>query len=46
MSNRKSTFYGIIVEKCQNDDLRTIAGFQSCQNSETIDIVFGRQFLK
>ena len=37
MSNGKNTYYGIIVEKCQNDDLRTMSGFQSCQNSETIN---------
>lgn len=37
MSNENHSFYGIIVEKCKNDDLRTISGLLSCQNSELID---------
>ena len=37
MSSDTFTFYGVIIEKCKNDDLRTISGLQSCQNSESID---------
>ena len=37
MSSDTFTFYGIIIEKCKNDDLRTISGLQSCQKSETMD---------
>ena len=37
MSNRISKFYGIIIEKCKNDNLRILSGKESCENSEKID---------
>ena len=37
MSSSNSTYYGIIVEKCKNDNLRLLSGKESCENSEKID---------
>ena len=37
MSSSNSTYYGIIVEKCKNDNLRSLSGKESCENSEKID---------
>ena len=36
MSNENFTYYGIIVEKCKDDELRTLAGYGSCKSSEEI----------
>ena len=32
MSNQNSKFYGLIVEKCKNDNLRTLSGLGSCND--------------
>jgi hypothetical protein len=37
MSNQNSKFYGLIVEKCKNDNLRTLSGLGSCNDKETIE---------
>ena len=37
MSNVNHTYYGIIVEKCKNDNLRFKSGKDSCENIEKID---------
>ena len=37
MSSSNYIYYGIIVEKCKNDDLRTLSGMDSCKNSDKID---------
>ena len=37
MSNPNSTFYGIIIEKCKNDNLRKLLGFNNCNNDDIID---------
>ena len=37
MSSKNYTYYGIIVEKCQNDKLRFLSGNESCENIEKID---------
>jgi hypothetical protein len=37
MSNKFRTFYGIIIEKCKNDNLRILSGKESCENNEKID---------
>ena len=37
MSNQNSKFYGLIVEKCKNDNLRTLSGLGSCNDEETIE---------
>ena len=37
MSSKNPTYYGIIIEKCKNDNLRTISGKASCENNEKID---------
>ena len=37
MSNNNSSFYGIIVEKCKNDELRILSGLGPCESSEIID---------
>ena len=37
MSNNDHIFYGIIVEKCKNDDLRTLSESKSCKNSDKIN---------
>ena len=37
MSNPNSTFYGIIIEKCKNDNLRKLLGFNNCNNNDIID---------
>ena len=36
MSNVNYTFYGLIVEKCKDDELRTLSGFGKCKSSEEI----------
>ena len=37
MSNPNSKFYGIIIEKCKNDNLRKLLGFNNCNNNDIID---------
>ena len=37
MSNSNKIYYGIIVEKCKNDDLRTLSGLKYCKESEKIE---------
>ena len=37
MSNANFTYYGLIVERCKDDDLRTLSGFGSCKSREEID---------
>ena len=37
MSNSANTFYGVIVEKCKNDELRTISGLGSCKDIDEIN---------
>ena len=37
MSNENRKFYGLIAEKCKNDNLRALSGLGSCSDSETID---------
>ena len=37
MSNSANTFYGVIVEKCKNDELRTISGLGSCKDTDEIN---------
>ena len=37
MSHPDYTFYGIIVEKCKNDNLRNLLGLKKCKNKEQID---------
>ena len=37
MSNPNYTFYGLIVEKCRNDDLRKLSGLGPCKSKEEID---------
>lgn len=37
MSHPTYTFYGIIIEKCKNDNLRRILGLNNCKSNEIID---------
>ena len=37
MSNSNKIYYGIIVEKCKNDDLRLLSGLKYCKESEKIE---------
>ena len=37
MSNPNYTFYGLIIEKCKNDNLRKLSGFGPCKSKEEID---------
>ena len=37
MSNKNHSYYGIIIEKCKNDELRTISGLGACKSNEIID---------
>ena len=37
MSNQNKKFYGLIVEKFKNDNLRTLSGLGSCNDKETIE---------
>ena len=37
MSSKNHSYYGIIIEKCKNDNLRIISGKDSCRDNETID---------
>jgi hypothetical protein len=37
LSNDNYSFYGIIVERCKDDDLRKLAGLGPCKNKDTID---------
>ena len=37
MSSSNYTFYGLIVEKCKNDYLRTLSGLNSCKDLEKIE---------
>ena len=37
MSHVNSTFYGIIIEKCKNDNLRQLLGLNNCKNDDIID---------
>ena len=37
MSSKNYSFYGIIIEKCKNDNLRLLSGKDLCRNNETID---------
>jgi hypothetical protein len=37
MSNDDCTFYGVIVEKCKNDELRAISGLGSCKVIDEIN---------
>ena len=39
-SNPERTYYGIIMEKCRNDNAHTLSGYESCKNNQDIiDIV-------
>jgi len=37
MSNDDHNYYGVIVEKCKDDELRTISGLGSCKDIEEIN---------
>ena len=37
MSSNNYTYYGLIVEKCKDDELRALSGFGNCKNNEEID---------
>ena len=37
MSNQNYVYYGIIVEKCKEDNLRRKSGLQSCKSNDIID---------
>ena len=37
MSHVNSRFYGIIIEKCKNDNLRLLLGLDNCKNDDIID---------
>ena len=37
MSNDLHTYYGVIVEKCKNDELRTLSGLGTCKDIEQIN---------
>ena len=37
MSHPDFTFYGIIVEKCKDNNLRNLLGFEKCKNKHQID---------
>ena len=37
MSHPNYSFYGIIVEKCKNDNLRRLLGFNDCKNNDIIN---------
>ncbi len=37
MSNDAHTYYGVIVEKCKDDELRTISGLGSCEDMDKIN---------
>ena len=37
MSNQNKKFYGLIVEKCKNDNLRTLSGLGSCNDNKVIE---------
>ena len=36
-NTNENTFYGVIVEKCKNDELRTISGLGSCKDIDEIN---------
>ena len=36
MSNSNYTYYGIIVEKCKDDELRVLSGYGKCKSNEDI----------
>ena len=36
MSNSNYTYYGIIVEKCKDDELRALSGYGKCKSNEEI----------
>ena len=37
MSNKNGVFYGFIIEKCKNDNLRKLSGLGNCKNNEIIN---------
>ena len=37
MSHPNYTFYGIIIEKCKNDNLRKLLGLNNCKSNDNID---------
>ena len=37
MSHPKYTFYGVIIEKCKNDNLRKLLGLNDCKSEDAID---------
>ena len=38
-SNPNRTFYGVIMEKCRNDEMRILSGDGECKNDEEINII-------
>ena len=36
-SNPSRTFYGVLMEKCRNDELRTLAGSSACKSDNEIE---------
>ena len=41
-SHPDRTYYGIILEKCRNDESRTLSGFSECKSEEEINSVINR----
>ena len=37
MSHPDYTFYGIVIEKCKNDNLRKLLGLNNCKSNDNID---------
>ena len=45
MSNPNFTFYGLIIQKCKEDNLRRLAGFGSCKSDESISEFINSNFI-
>ena len=39
------TFYGLIIQKCKEDNLRRLAGFGSCKSDESISEFINSNFI-
>ena len=44
-SNPSRTFYGLIMEKCRNDSLRTLSGASPCKSNDEIDGIIGSSMI-
>ena len=44
-SNPKRTFYGVVMEKCRNDSLRTLSGASPCKSNDEIEGIIGSSMI-